>query len=252
MDLKHVYTDLTNVDLENQQDVNNKDEMDHKILKIPRLPHCDINVSKLSFHNELCIANTYQDSYGFTPINRPEKIEKSIRQCVINDKTNLNTEKGLMSQNFINSQVARDFRPKYCVDEEKNNFYETINGKILTKSPPKKCRRERTTFTGQQLHMLISIFNKSQYPDIFMREDMASRINISESRIQVWFKNRRAKYRNDNKKLKKQDIAKTYKTIIKEQNNVHINDMNNLNPQMFQSNEFNKNFDDEDNQKNNN
>ncbi|XP_071996114.1 homeobox protein Mix.1-like [Engystomops pustulosus] len=108
----------------------------------------------------------------------------------------------------LKSDFPRDHNAVHC---QKQNVVENPIGKTQEEQ---ECgasqRRTRISFTKPQLNILEVFFQTNPYPDIHHREELSKCLSLPESRIQVWFQNRRAKAKRETVYPKKQPVLIEY------------------------------------------
>ncbi|CAD5234175.1 unnamed protein product [Bursaphelenchus xylophilus] len=125
-----------------------------------------------------------------------------------------------MIQNFQSELVGSQFSfggyTGYGSNPSPNNY----------KTPP-PGKRERTKFSQTQLTWLEKYFESCEYPQAQLREQIAQELSLTDVKVQVWFKNRRAKKRQK-KKFEDELMKRGHRESSEETNNNSISTLNSL------------------------
>ncbi|VDP99063.1 unnamed protein product [Trichobilharzia regenti] len=109
----------------------------------------------------------------------PSNTNSSIKHVTSNNNNgqNIISEGMFSSGNFVNTLTIGITGTTSSVNPD-NSFHNTT---LFTK----RQRRQRTHFTSQQLQELEATFARNRYPDMNLREEIATWTDLSESRVRV-------------------------------------------------------------------
>ncbi|XP_028621536.1 rhox homeobox family member 1-like [Grammomys surdaster] len=148
----------------------------------------DLDYYGVDFYEEEVASELQQGKAATADGNHTEEVLSILKE--------LSHMNAVIDHNY-NRPMKSDTRriPSEPTQEEDDEEEEPVFQK-----PTKYCRKQYK-FTPEQQLELDRVFEETQYPDALQRKELAKLINVEEYNVKIWFSNRRAKLRKNQKAL---------------------------------------------------
>ncbi|UMM39112.1 hypothetical protein L5515_016305 [Caenorhabditis briggsae] len=155
----------------------------------------EITLHPMSYMNFMNVVNQKNGQFnGLNLINLPQQLQSLL----YSNNNVINNCSPIEKQNETSAPPAI----------EKPTHYSPPKSHPVALCPPKpigplskKPRRQRTTFTSDQLDSFEILFAANPYPSFERKEYLAQKYSLAPERISIWFKNRRAKQKSINSQM---------------------------------------------------